>query len=157
MYDVSDITLGGELVWNTNSLQYEGNIEITTTLENESVSIETTNNKYSAKVKVGKFTVTNYSDLGVSVTIDETTDGMALSEKATVTPSIEYVDRGNGDLAGAYVPNAAGENNVADWVKIEAYVASSDWAHVMAQMGATGSLTAAKFTISIANASVQGN
>lgn len=119
-YKTSDVTLSGTATWNVTKLKYEGTIE---------VKALTTSTAVDAKVTVGEFTVKNYSDLEVKVTVIGTA---TLTSYDGITAS---VSDGEEVMAGAYIAGKESEKeNKESEFEFDAYVQAADWAHVVAQL-----------------------
>lgn len=162
-YTTSDITLNGSAIWNVNTLQYEGSVTVDALTKlgyanDGSAATITSGTKLSGSVDVATFTVKNYSDLDVTVTIAKAD---SLTTYTDLKSTFEF-DGGatTTTLDGAYVVAASDENlNEPDFVSVTAYVTSSDWAHVVAQLTAnkgnnndSTTFAAATYTISVAPA-----
>ena len=158
-YKTSDVTLTGDAVWNVNTLNYEGNITVKA-LDSAVISA----NDPEATVKVGEFTITNYSDLSVKATVVGASTLGAYYEG--ITTSVEVVNDSSyvefaqaGEvLDGAYNATTDGEDNDATSLTFHTFVTATDWAYAVAQLSSNNTAAQnaaydlATFTISVAPA-----
>lgn len=169
-YTTENITISGTSTWNVNTLKYEGS-DISVKALN-TVPAAQNGTSTPATVKVGAFTMINYSDLAVNVSVaidvpmaeiapveaavyasaavlgDDVTDPASARDVLNMTSGV------NKEIAGAYNTDGSGSCQQQAY-GFTAYVSSQDWAHVLSQLTAKttqengGSFTAATFTFTV--------
>lgn len=152
-YSVSNITIDSNVEWNVNTLNYEGTVVVKTFPgeDAEGEDIFTTDSfEKDGTVEVGYFTVTNYSDLAVTVDFD-TALGNNIEARTDFSCKVSITEN-NKTIAGAY--NADGEGSgIAKFGEYTATITSADWAHAQAQLmqlNGGANVTIATITISVA-------
>ena len=169
-YTTENITISGTSTWNVNTLKYEGsNISVAAL---NTVTAAQSGTSTPATVKVGEFTMINYSDLAVNVSVaievpmadiapvqaavyaSAAVLGDGVTNPASAQDVVNMTSGVNQPIAGAYNTDNSGSCQQQAY-GFTAYVSSDDWAHVLSQLTAKttqengGSFTAATFTFTV--------